>query len=169
MAFPLLSSGNYGYPKEQAFRIAEDTITQYVMEHDLTVYLVLYDRDSLDVSRKLFASVEEYIDDHYVAQNDESYEFDRRRRESAERRRRAEEDAALPMMGAVPAPAAAAPMAARSLESLMDNLGESFTTGHQGRTGYSGSNFSGSHRPQQAGDPAVCGADLGLRFEPHLR
>ena len=77
VAFPLLSSGNYGYPKEQAFRIAVDTITQYVMEHDLTVYLVLYDRDSLAVSRKLFASVEEYIDDHYVAQNDESYEFDR--------------------------------------------------------------------------------------------
>ena len=70
VAFPLLSSGNYGYPKEQAFRIAVDTITQYVMEHDLTVYLVLYDRDSLAVSRKLFASVEEYIDDHYVAQND---------------------------------------------------------------------------------------------------
>ena len=66
VAFPLLSSGNYGYPKEQAFRIAVDTITQYVMEHDLTVYLVLYDRDSLAVSRKLFASVEEYIDDHYV-------------------------------------------------------------------------------------------------------
>lgn len=79
VAFPLLSSGNYGYPKEQAFRIAVDTITQYVMEHDLTVYLVLYDRHSLAVSRKLFASVEEYIDDHYVAQNDESYQFDRRR------------------------------------------------------------------------------------------
>ena len=78
VAFPLLSSGNYGYPKEQAFRIAVDTITQYVMEHDLTVYLVLYDRHSLAVSRKLFTSVEEYIDDHYVAQNDESYQFDRR-------------------------------------------------------------------------------------------
>ena len=44
VAFPLLSSGNYGCPKEQAFRIAVDTITQYVMEHDLTVYLVLYVR-----------------------------------------------------------------------------------------------------------------------------
>ena len=85
VAFPLLSSGNYGYPKEQAFRIAVDTITQYVMEHDLTVYLVLYDRDSLAVSRKLFASVEEYIDDHYVAQNDESYGFGRRRRDWTKR------------------------------------------------------------------------------------
>ena len=41
-------------------------IYQAAGEHDLTVYLVLYDRDSLAVSWKLFASVEEYIDDHYV-------------------------------------------------------------------------------------------------------
>ena len=122
VAFLLLSSGNYGYPKEQAFRIAVDTITQYVMEHDLTVYLVLYDRHSPAVSRKLFTSVEEYIDDHYVVQNDESYRFDRRRRELAAQRWRLEEEAA-PMLET-----AAAPMATRSLENLMDNLGESFTT-----------------------------------------
>ena len=154
VAFPLLSSGNYGYPKEQAFRIAVDTITQYVMEHDLTVYLVLYDRDSLDVSRKLFASVEEYIDDHYVAQNDESYRFAPRRRELAAQRWRLEEDAALPMMRAAPAPATAAPMAARSLENLMDNLGESFTTrllrliderGLKDSTVYKQSNISRQH------------------------
>ena len=153
VAFPLLSSGNYGYPKEQAFRIAVDTITQYVMEHDLTVYLVLYDRGSLAVSRKLFASVEEYIDDHYVAQNDESYGFGRRRRELSERRRLLEEDAAVPMLGAVPAPAAA-PRTARSLESLMDNLGESFTTrllrliderGLKDSTVYKQSNISRQH------------------------
>ena len=151
VAFPLLSSGNYGYPKEQAFRIAVDTITQYVMEHDLTVYLVLYDRHSLAVSRKLSASVEEYIDDHYVAQNDESYEFDRWRRESAERRRRLEEEAA-PMLEAAAPPAA--PMAARSLEHLMDNLGESFTTrllrliderGLKDSTVYKQSNISRQH------------------------
>ena len=151
VAFPLLSSGNYGYPKEQAFRIAVDIITQYVMEHDLTVYLVLYDRHSLAVSRKLSASVEEYIDDHYVAQNDESYEFDRWRRESAERRRRLEEEAA-PMLEAAAPPAA--PMAARSLEHLMNNLGESFTTrllrliderGLKDSTVYKQSNISRQH------------------------
>ena len=151
VAFPLLSSGNYGYPKEQAFRIAVDTITQYVMDHDLTVYLVLYDRHSLAVSLKLFTSVEEYIDDHYVAQNDESYEFDRWRRESAERRRRLEEEAA-PMLEAAAPPAA--PMAARSLEHLMDNLGESFTTrllrliderGLKDSTVYKQSNISRQH------------------------
>ena len=165
VAFPLLSSGNYGYPKEQAFRIAVDTITQYVMEHDLTVYLVLYDRHSLAVSRKLFASVEEYIDDHYVAQNDESYQFDRRRRESAERRRRLEEDTALadreypaqecasPVFATV-LRQQSAPRTARSLESLMDNLGESFTTrllrliderGLKDSTVYKQSNISRQH------------------------
>ena len=151
VAFPLLSSGNYGYPKEQAFRIAVDTITGFVLDHDLTVYLVLYDRHSLAVSRKLFASVEEYIDDHYAAQNDESYEFDRWRRESAERRRRLEEEAA-PMLEAAAPPAA--PMAARSLENLMDNLGESFTTrllrliderGLKDSTVYKQSNISRQH------------------------
>ena len=156
VAFPLLSSGNYGYPKEQAFRIAVDTITQYVMEHDLTVYLVLYDQHSLAVSRKLFASVEEYIDDHYVAQNDESYQFDRRRRESAERRRWRLEEEAAPMLetAAAPPPPAAAPRTARSLKNLMDNLGESFTTrllrliderGLKDSTVYKQSNISRQH------------------------
>ena len=156
VAFPLLSSGNYGYPKEQAFRIAVDTITQYVMEHDLTVYLVLYDQHSLAVSRKLFTSVEEYIDDHYVAQNDESYQFDRRRRESVERRRWRLEEEATPMLetAAAPPPPATASMAARSLENLMDNLGESFTTrllrliderGLKDSTVYKQSNISRQH------------------------
>ena len=162
VAFPLLSSGNYGYPKEQAFRIAVDTITQYVMEHDLTVYLVLYDRDSLAVSRKLFASVEEYIDDHYVAQNDESYGFGRRRREYVERwedaaladREYPAQECAPPVFAAAPPPPAAAPMAARSLENLMDNLGESFTTrllrliderGLKDSTVYKQSNISRQH------------------------
>ena len=150
VAFPLLSSGNYGYPKEQAFRIAVDTITQYVMEHDLTVYLVLYDRDSLAVSRKLFASVEEYIDDHYVAQNDESYGSGRRRREYEERCSLWED--AAPILRA-PMPLQT-PMASRSLETLMDNLGESFTTrllrliderGLKDSTVYKQSNISRQH------------------------
>ncbi len=132
VAFPLLSSGNYGYPKERAFRIAVDTITGFVLDHDLTVYLVLYDRQSLAVSRKLFASVEEYIDDHYVATKDESWWFGRRRREYEESWKEAalaNEECPAPIPPQRPeVPENAAPMAARSLESLMDNLGESFTT-----------------------------------------
>ena len=162
VAFPLLSSGNYGYPKEQAFRMAVDTITEYVMEHDLTVYLVLYDRNSLAVSRKLFASVEEYIDDHYAAQNDESYGSGRRRREYGERwedaaladREYPAQECAPPILAAAAPPPLAASMAARNLENLMDNLGESFTTrllrliderGLKDSTVYKQSNISRQH------------------------
>ena len=120
VAFPLLSSGNYGYPKEQAFRIAVDTITQYVMEHDLTVYLVLYDRGSLAVSRKLFASVEEYIDDHYVdAHTDTRRERMRRMNVFESRAEAICENAMLaPMM---------APKAVGGLDDLLAHLDAGFS------------------------------------------
>ncbi len=73
VAFPLLSAGNYGFPKETAMKTAVHAISDFLLEHDMTVSLVLYDRQSVSVSKKLFASVKEYIDDHYVEAKDESF------------------------------------------------------------------------------------------------
>lgn len=73
IAFPLISSGNNGFPKQMALQIAISSIYEYLMSHDMQVYLVLYDRESWEMSRKIFSSVEQYIDDHYVRKNDESY------------------------------------------------------------------------------------------------
>lgn len=73
IAFPLISAGNYGYPKERALKIAVSAISDFLMENDMLVYLVLYDKKSLVVSQKLFASIEEYIDEHYIAENNEEY------------------------------------------------------------------------------------------------
>ena len=73
IAFPLISTGNNGFPRPKALQIAVTTIYECLMEWDLQVYLVLYDKESLDVSRRLFASVDQYIDDHYVSEKDESY------------------------------------------------------------------------------------------------
>ena len=66
VAFPLISSGIFGYPKDQALRVAADTIGQFLLGSDMTVYLVIFDRAAYQISGKLFADIAEYIDDHYV-------------------------------------------------------------------------------------------------------
>ena len=68
IAFPLISTGVYGYPKDQALRVAMDTISAFLLEQDMTVYLVIFDRASYQISSKLFSDIAEYIDDHYVDQ-----------------------------------------------------------------------------------------------------
>ena len=66
VAFPLISSGVYGYPKEQALRTAMDAIGAFLLEHDMTVYLVIFDRSAYQISSRLFADIAAYIDNHYV-------------------------------------------------------------------------------------------------------
>ena len=66
VAFPLISSGIYGYPKDQALRIAIDTISEFLLENDMTVYIVIFDKKAYQISGKLFADIAAYIDDRYV-------------------------------------------------------------------------------------------------------
>ena len=66
IAFPLISSGIYGYPKDQALKIAIDTISAFLMENDMTVYIVIFDKAAYRISSKLFSDIASYIDDHYV-------------------------------------------------------------------------------------------------------
>lgn len=69
VAFPLISSGVYGYPMNEAFKVAVDTIAQFLMENDMLVYIVVYNKDALAAGSKLFADIAEYIDDNYVAEH----------------------------------------------------------------------------------------------------
>lgn len=69
IAFPLISSGIYGYPKDEALQIAISSIGEFLMNHDMTVYLVVYDRNAYVLSEKLFASIEKYIDDNYIEEH----------------------------------------------------------------------------------------------------
>ena len=66
VAFPMISAGAYGYPGDQAMAVAVETITGFLMDHDLMVYLVVFGRDSFLNSKKLFRDVKEYIDDVYA-------------------------------------------------------------------------------------------------------
>ena len=66
IAFPLISSGVYGYPKADALRVATSAISGFLAEHDIEVYLVVWDRKSFALSTDLLGEVESYIDEHYV-------------------------------------------------------------------------------------------------------
>lgn len=79
VAFPLISSGVYGYPKDQALKVAVDTIGEFLLSHDMTVYLVIFDRAAYTIGGKLFADIAAYIDDRYVEAHTDRYETQRRR------------------------------------------------------------------------------------------
>lgn len=67
VAFPLISSGIYGYPRDKALKTAVSAIGGFLLENEMTVYLVVYDKESFSISEKLFNSVSRYIDDNYVS------------------------------------------------------------------------------------------------------
>ena len=73
VAFPLISSGIFGYPKDQALRVAVDTISEFLAENDMTVYIVIFDRTAYQIGNKLFADIAAYIDDHYVDAHTDSH------------------------------------------------------------------------------------------------
>jgi len=82
VAFPLISSGIYGYPGDQALQIAISAISTYLLHHEMLVYLVVYDMKTFALSGKLFAAIENYIDDNYVeehrsyrSRNTDSFEY----------------------------------------------------------------------------------------------
>ncbi len=72
VAFPLISSGIYGYPKDQALRIAIDTISEFLIANDMRVYIVIFDKKAYQISGKLFSEIAEYIDDNYVDEHTDS-------------------------------------------------------------------------------------------------
>ena len=74
--FPLISSGIYGYPKDQALKVAIDVIGDFLLKNDMTVYIVIFDKAAYKISEKLFSDIAEYIDDNYV---DRSTDYRRER------------------------------------------------------------------------------------------
>ena len=72
IAFPLISSGIYGYPKDQALRIAVEQIRKFLLDNEMMVYLVIFDRKAYEISDKLYSDIATYIDDQYVDEHSDS-------------------------------------------------------------------------------------------------
>lgn len=66
VAFPLISSGIYGYPKDQALNVAVSEIGSFLLEHDIDVFLVVFDRDSYRLGEARQRSIQAFIDDAYA-------------------------------------------------------------------------------------------------------
>lgn len=149
IAFPLISSGIYGYPKEEAFRVAVTAIQDFLLENDMKVYLILFGSGAVAVGEKVFSRIQSYIDDHYVEERYSLRENDRRR-QYAEQLEEQEsifaessyESAPLPPVSAPEKPAhKAAPdeeadpfecifkiFEKRSLDDLLSHMDDSFST-----------------------------------------
>ena len=114
VAFPLISSGVFGYPKDQALRVAVDTISEFLLENDMTVYIVVFDKNAYQIGNKLFADIAAYIDDKYV---------DAHTDDAAERLRRlsmpelSESVFSMPKMATMPA----------TLDKALEQMDESFS------------------------------------------
>ena len=130
IAFPLLSAGVFGCPSEIAIATAVQAIRDFLQEHDMDVYLVVFDRKSFKISDTLFDDVQSYLDERYVAELlDEEYRGDDRDRRIAAYHEAAYLDAAeacvseaAPMFAAKDADAGA-----RSLEHLLDDIDDTFS------------------------------------------
>ena len=123
ISFPLISSGIYGYPREEALKIAVDTIREFLNGNDMEVYLVVFDRQAVSLGEKLDADLRHYIDTYFE--------------ESPGRLRSVRESVAFHIPcptceSARPAPqtrrvSPAPAMVPKNLEDLLDNMGETFT------------------------------------------
>ena len=122
VAFPLISSGIYGYPKDQALKVAVDTISTFLLENEMMVYIVIFDKKAYQISGKLFADIAAYIDDRYVEEH-----TDRR----AEQRRRLEALSEESCFEAAPAPLPPEEIckscSSQSLEEALGQIDESFS------------------------------------------
>ena len=73
VAFPLIASGTLGCPKDQALRIAVDTIGSFLFDHDMLVYLVIFDKSAYQIGSRLFSEIAAYIDDRYVDEQERGF------------------------------------------------------------------------------------------------
>lgn len=121
IAFPLISSGAFGFPKDIALSIAVSTIGEFLLFSDIMVYLLVYDRRAYQLSEELYASIEAYIDDNYI----EEHQLHRRIRGLKSVEAISYEDALLEEYSDQSIKAAMP--SKRSLDDIVKHLDESFS------------------------------------------
>ena len=123
VAFPLISSGLYGYPKDEALSVATSTIGAWLLNNEMHVSLVVFDKTAFSLSKKLLGEVRAFIDENYVEE-----------RETISRGRRAYADRDAIVLSTAVAPCAdstmlpSVPMQESKLADTIGQRDESFST-----------------------------------------
>ena len=124
IAFPLISSGIYGYPKEEALQVATAAIQDFLINNDIDITLVVFDKSAFTVSRELLGAVESYIDEHYVY----THQIKRRKLLDVERQAISEADEHANIFNEPLLEEMLAPIGAPApLDDLVGNLDEPFS------------------------------------------
>lgn len=71
IAIPLISTGTFGFPKKKALRVATNIITEFLYDNDLDVYLLVYDNEAFDISKRLYRDIKDYLLDYGFELNEE--------------------------------------------------------------------------------------------------
>ena len=66
ISFPLISTGGFGYPKEEGMRIAVDEINAFLLSNEMDIFLVVFDTKATQLGEKIYPGLEAYIDHNYV-------------------------------------------------------------------------------------------------------
>ena len=128
IAFPLISTGNYGFPKDKALQIAISAFSAFLLEHEMQIYLVVFDRKAFKLSEQLFQGVASYIGQNYVDTCEQAVYgvSEEIRRNRIRRRRDMEICESAVLRESLPCTPMAAPKAA-SLEDMLKQADAGFT------------------------------------------
>lgn len=123
IAFPLISTGIYGFPKSEALKIAISVISEFLLTNDMKVFLVVYDRTSFSLSEKIVKEVKEYISDNYIEEIPKYNQIflkrpERERHDGKASRSKIQTEIMYDSLELIPK---------RSLDDLMDELGDTFS------------------------------------------
>lgn len=128
VAFPLIATGVYQFPKDEALQIALSEINKFLLSHEMEVILVVFDRKAFELSSKLSGSIREFIDENSVQNLGRQEYGDLLYSASAagpelrrEQPRRADKEMPGPVAGALPKE-----LEGKDLKDLVDNPGKTF-------------------------------------------
>ena len=115
IAFPLIATGVYGFPKDEALNIALSEIGKFLLTHEMNVILVVLGKAAFALSEKLMGSIDAYLDEHQVRELENAEYADGRILEAYRRRRAMQQYENSPVSGS-----------SRTIEEMLDSAGDTF-------------------------------------------